>query len=233
MVPYFEQDGIQIFLGDCRDVLPSLGRECADLIVTDPPYGVAYSTDRRNGIQRRTTTIVNDIDTAVVEQAKPLMVAALRFRRHAYLFGRWEFDDLPMTSTTELIWDKGAWTAGNLELPWALQHESITFAVKRGPKVTTDGNLAVRLRRGSILRYGRPMGTDHPTAKPVALLRELIESSSRFSELVLDPFMGCGPTLLAARLEGRRAIGIEIEERYAEIAAKRLQQTVLPLESAA
>ena len=91
------------------------------------------------------------------------------------------------------------------------------------------------MRRGTVLRYPNTRGrgaTRHPTEKPVALLRELIESSSRFGETVLDPFIGSGSTLVAAALEGRKAIGIEIEERYCEIAANRLAHGALPLEVA-
>jgi site-specific DNA-methyltransferase (adenine-specific) len=76
-------------------------------------------------------------------------------------------------------------------------------------------------------------GVDHPTPKPEWLMRQLIESSSRPADTVMDPYMGSGTTLVAAKALGRRAIGIELEERYCEIAAKRLQQSVLPLELAA
>jgi DNA modification methylase len=92
------------------------------------------------------------------------------------------------------------------------------------------GNGPARLRKASVLRFQRPSGAGvvlHPTEKPIPLLRELIESSSRLGEIVLDPFMGSGSTIAAARLEGRRAIGIEVDEGYCEIAARRLEQGVL------
>ncbi len=92
------------------------------------------------------------------------------------------------------------------------------------------------MRRGTVLRSLRPhsrLVNRHPTEKPVDILRELIESSSRIGELVLDPFAGVGSTLVASWLESRRAIGIEIEERYCEIAAKRLEQEVIPIEASA
>jgi DNA modification methylase len=73
----------------------------------------------------------------------------------------------------------------------------------------------------------------HPTEKPVMLLRQLIEASSLHGDVVLDPFLGSGSTVVAARTEGRRAVGIEIEERYCEIAAKRLAQEVLDFGGAA
>jgi site-specific DNA-methyltransferase (adenine-specific) len=85
-----------------------------------------------------------------------------------------------------------------------------------------------------VLRVPRIIGAAcqrHPTEKPVRLIRELIESSSCIDETLLDPFCGVGSALIAARVEGRLAIGIEIEEKYCEIAAKRLAQDVLPLKS--
>jgi hypothetical protein len=86
------------------------------------------------------------------------------------------------------------------------------------------------MRRGSVLTVERPNGAGvsrHPTEKPIRLLRELIESSSKIGESVLDCFVGSGSTLEAAHLEGRTAIGIEIEERYCEIAATRLSQVAM------
>lgn len=87
----------------------------------------------------------------------------------------------------------------------------------------------VRWKRGSVLKYQRIHGggvDKHPNEKPVPLLRELIECSSRFNEIVLDPFMGSGATIEAAHKEGRRAIGIEQDERWCEMSAKRLSQEV-------
>jgi site-specific DNA-methyltransferase (adenine-specific) len=121
---------------------------------------------------------------------------------------------------------------GDLAIPWAGQHEYIQFAVYFPSTADRDndrGRLTARLRQGTILRVTRLTGnavTDHPTEKPVALLRQLIESSSCIGETVLDMFAGVGSTLVAARVEGRRAIGIELDERYCEIAARRLAQNV-------
>jgi site-specific DNA-methyltransferase (adenine-specific) len=94
------------------------------------------------------------------------------------------------------------------------------------------GKLSARIRRGSVLRARRANAdavTNHPTEKPVSILREMIESSSCLDDVILDPFAGSGSTLVAARMEGRRGIGIELDERYCEIAARRLSQMVLPL----
>ena len=87
-----------------------------------------------------------------------------------------------------------------------------------------SGRLSARLRKGAVIRCQRTNGQAtkyHPTQKPVDVLRQLIESSSLLGELVLDPFMGVGSTLVAAIAEERRAIGIEVEEKYCERAAER------------
>jgi site-specific DNA-methyltransferase (adenine-specific) len=94
------------------------------------------------------------------------------------------------------------------------------------PYYERDGRgLAARLRQGSILSFQRPnsrAAKRHPTEKPVGLLRRLIESSSLIGETVFDPFLGSGSTLVAAIAEDRMGVGIEIDERYAETAAKRV-----------
>lgn len=153
--------------------------------------------------------------------------------RHVYVFGRYNLSGLPLKSITELIWDKVNKNSGDLSVPWGNQHEYIQFAVYDISEVGRLSHAApARLRKGTVLRYLRPNADAvqlHPTEKPVPLLRELIESSSRIGELVIDPFMGIGSTLVAARAEGRKAIGIEIEEKYCEIAAKRMSQSVMPL----
>jgi site-specific DNA-methyltransferase (adenine-specific) len=152
------------------------------------------------------------------------------------VFGPFILDDQPrVLATAELIWDKINMSGGNTECVWGKSHERIVFGSRTHSaqnKADGYGVGTARLRRGSVLRYQRPNANgagNHLSEKPVMLLRELIESSSRFGEIVLDPFMGSGSTLVAATIEGRRAIGIEIEERYCEIAARRMAQEPLPL----
>lgn len=237
MRPYYDDGQVTLYHGDALEVLPQLPRGCAHLIVTDPPYGIRYQSGHRI-VRPDFDAIAGDEDTDVAIEGLRLALNCLppKGHRHVYAFGRYDLSSLPLSAPVELIWDKTSWSGGNLALPWGKAHEYIQFAVHRGgafDQKRNAGALAARMRRGSILRYPRIDGNvlRHPTEKPVDLLRELIESSSRIGETVLDPFAGVGSTLVAARLEGRRAIGIEIEEKYCEVAVQRLQQVVLPLEA--
>ena len=220
--PYYDEIGITIYHGDCREVLPSLSK--VDLLLTDPPYGMNWCSGRGD-----MGGISGDDGTFDVEACIRLALAQLRFHRHAYVFGPLDLSALTTAATAELIWDKGKHGSGNLSMPWGPSHERIAFAVWSPYKsAAKDGGLAARLRRGSIINVpmqnnGRGALT-HPTEKPVMLMRQLIEASSLFGETVLDPFAGSGSTLVAAALEGRKAIGIELDEAHCETAAKRLAQ---------
>src|SRR3972149_5116164 len=141
-----------------------------------------------------------------------LALKALRNNRHFYVFGPFDVKRLHQCGPScELIWDKGMMSGGNTALPWGPAHERITFGTRCRSKVNIAegyGKGAVRMRRASVLRFDRPNAArprNHLAEKPVALLRELIESSSRMGETVLDPFVRSGSTCLAAKLEGRRA----------------------------
>jgi DNA modification methylase len=126
------------------------------------------------------------------------------------------------------MWDKQVVGMGDLTSAWGRSHEPITFAVYEISKANREkgyGRLSARMRQGSVLSVPRTNGAStlrHPTEKPVKLLRMLIESSSVMDEVVLDPLMGVGSTLVAATLEERRSIGIELEEEYCEVAVERL-----------
>lgn len=224
--PYYERDGIIIYHGDCRDVLPTL--TLSELLVTDPPYGVDYQSNYTKG----SLPITGDDGTLDIISVLSTALRAIVPQRHAYIFGPMDLSTLPLFSRVELVWDKGRMGLGDLSLPWSQSHERITFGVysnRTDADRRNRGGLTARLRRGSVISCGQ-YPTHHPTEKPVLLLRQLIESSSVIGEGVLDPFMGSGSTLVAARCEGRAAIGIEIEEKYCEIAAKRLAQGALPME---
>lgn len=222
MSVYYEDDLVTLYHGDCRDILPTLGRESVELLLTDPPYGINYRSGGAHG------PIAGDDGSLDVIAALRLALPALRLKRHFYVFGPFDLAPITKGATAELIWDKGKFGAGNLSTPWGRSHEPLTFGVW-SPYVSHAGrgSQLVRLRRGSVLSFpttnnGRG-AMEHPTEKPVPLLRELIEASSRMGETVLDPFAGCGSTLIAAVREERKAIGIELEERYCEVIARRLE----------
>lgn len=223
VTPYYEDENAALYHGDSREVLAAL-RLDVSLIVTDPPYGVAYKSNRGHdhaAIQGDDGSL--DVPAVLAQACKHL-----RRGRHAYVFGPAHLVAAPLTAAVELVWDKGIVGMGDLSQPWGVSHEPITFAVYEPSKANRDkgyGNLSARIRQGSVLRVERTNGaatTRHPTEKPVALLRRLIESSSVMGETVLDPFVGVGSTLVAAAMEGRKGIGIEIDERYCEAAAARL-----------
>ncbi len=212
MKPYYDCDGITIYHGDCREVLPSLGR--ADLVLTDPPYGVGENAHR---IASRTNLAATtdygdfswDSEPASDDEITMTMAAAPR----AIIWGGNYFKVPPARGW--LVWDKQ--NSGNFadcELAW------------------TNLKMSVRIFRftwNGMIRQGEWRSAHvHPTQKP----RELMSWCLTFAPdatLILDPFMGSGTTLRAAKDCNRRAIGIEIEERYCEIAARRLDQGVLAL----
>lgn len=223
MKAYFDDGTIQIFLGDCREIVPSLDFT-ADCIITDPPYGVNWKSGR---VVKFGAICGDDGNTSLSEYIRPV-IKPLRRGRHIYCFGAKDFSDLPISGVTELIWDKGIISLGNLECPWGTSHERILFGVynlSASDRKKGGGNLAARMRKQTVLRCDRLHSEEvkiHPTQKPVRLLRELVESSSMIDEVIFDPYMGSGSTLVAAKEEGRKAVGIEIEEKYCEIAAQRI-----------
>ncbi|MGW0015513.1 DNA-methyltransferase [Streptomyces tendae] len=223
----YQSDRVTLYRGDAAALVGTL--PTVDLLATDPPYGVRWNSGFNGG--RFGKLIGDDGSLDVPGLLGALTRAHLRNHRHAYVFG-YRPDQLTqplqLVGTAELVWDKVNIGMGNLTLPWGPQHEKIAFGVHQGGKTATPrGGLTARLRAGSILRHQRPNGTGvnrHPTEKPVPLMAELIESSSRRGETVLDPFAGSGSTLVAAILTGRRAIGCELDPRYVEVAVSRLSK---------
>ena len=222
----YQSERCTLYHGDALDALDEIESKSVDLIATDPPYGVKFRSNRGQNF----TGIAGDdgaLDTSGVIAA---YVNKLKPFRHVYCFGPDVLGQIEkLQSPVELVWDKASLGMGDLSLPFAPQHERVSFAVhvpapsgrRRG-----DGRLAARLRQGSVLRCMRPNGTGvkrHPTEKPVALMRQIIEASSLVGETALDPFAGSGSTLVAAVASGRRAIGIEIDEQWLPVAIQRLE----------
>lgn len=222
---YYEDEFATLWCGDCREVLAASGRREFDLLATDPPYGIEY----RSGYGDNHEPIVGDDGSLDVLAVVADAVCKLRSNRHAYVFG-YKADDLSrapnITAAADLVWDKGAPGMGDLASLYGRSTEPIAFGVFCDSPAAARGGLAARLRRGTVLRCDiarGAIGSDHPTQKPVALMRQIIESSTLLGDLVLDPFAGAGSTLVAAVVSGRQAIGIELEEKYCERAARRLR----------
>lgn len=155
---------------------------------------------------------------------------------HLLVFCHWEswpdfYDALAHIGSVRnaLIWSKGGGGMGDLRHEYAKDYEVVLFAaLGRGRELAGQ-------RTGAVLKHKRvPSSERHfPFEKPVGLLRELVERHAPPSGLVLDPFLGSGSTLVAAKAAGRAAIGVELDEGRCEIAAKRLSQEVLELGGAA
>ena len=212
MTPYYDHAGITIYHGDCYAFLPQL---TYDVIVTDPPYGLNYESGRENALSR----IANDHDLKLRDWVLDT------WKGPAIVFGSWK-RAAPTGAHTCLVWDKGSGVGmGDLSVPWKPNWESI-YILGRG--FTGSRDSSVLTGHTMVSWNAGPASRCHPNEKPVSLLIALISKCP--SGVVVDPFCGSGSTLRAAKDLGRSAIGIEIEERYCEIAARRLDQEVLLFE---
>jgi site-specific DNA-methyltransferase (adenine-specific) len=208
--PYYEHAGITIYHGDCRDLIPNGLWFGVDAIVTDPPYGVALDTSARWPWLNDHAPIAGD-----EEPFDPSWLLA--FGGPLILWGANHYASRLPDSKGWLCWDKA--TRDGLDLRQAEIEFAWTNCVSRPRMLRHMWSGAFRAsERGT--RY-------HPAQKPVDLMGWCISLFPNDTERIPDPYMGAGPILVAAKALGRRAIGIEIEERYCEIAANRLSQEVL------
>jgi len=228
MSPYFERDGITIYNADCRQVLPFLGT--FDLLLTDPPYGIGESVKANKRAADGSERGKRGTSTMGVPNTKPKFYESSEWDRKAP--PRWFFDSVNEVAGTSIIWGVNYYglAASSCWLVWDKKNEGTDFADCE--LAWTNMPKAVRKfswRWNGMLqeKSGRDKETRvHPTQKPLPLMRWCL-GLVRDAETILDPFMGSGTTLVAAKLEGRQAVGIEINEKYCEAAAKRLEQGTL------
>jgi DNA modification methylase len=208
MKPYYEHGGITIYHGDCREILPSLGR--FGLLLTDPPYVIGASAGTGKYGREKWTATDSGWDFAVPTAAE--LTALCEATDRQIIWGG-NYFALPPTRNY-FIWDKGAGFKGRdfaeCELAWC----------------SWDANARIFAR--DPLASGDYRGKTHPTEKPVALMKWCIARSITAGP-ILDPYAGSGTTGVAAKDCGMEAVLVEREERYCEIAAKRLSQEVLAL----
>lgn len=203
--PYYSDDHVTIYHGDCREILPTLSH---DVLVTDPPYGIGWKPR------------VNHQDQTWVDERVDITFALAASN---CIWGGNYFTDLLWPSESWLLWIKrpAGFNFDNDRRSYSVCEMAWTdFGGKPHTKhLTWDGGM----------RAGDPSNREfsHPAQKPLELMRWCISLTPDTEGVVADPFMGSGSTLRAAKDLGRKAIGIELEERYCEIAAKRCAQEVL------
>ncbi len=208
--PYYNEGGMTIYHGDCREILPHLPK--VDLVLTDPPYGIEFRSNHRF---IKHDKIAGD-DCLPLDTIQYLIDEAAW--NATYVFHRW--DQLPMLPKAKsvLAWVKNNWSMGDLEHEHGRQWEACSFYALPGHKF---------IERIPDVLFANKTGNEfHPTEKPVILMKKIL--AANVGHTILDPFLGSGSTLRAAKDLSREAIGIEIEEKYCEIAARRLGQEVLP-----
>jgi DNA modification methylase len=214
-VPYYQDENVTIFHGDCREIMPQLS---FDVVVTDPPYGIGWSRGANAGRSSAAHAgILNDHDTTARDEAH----AISGHDRPAIMFGSF-YAPAPVNVKQILVWHKpnDAGVVG-----------STTGFRRDAEPIYLCGDIAKRtVQWSSVLKSTRlcireiAEQSGHPHAKPEDIVRQLIELNAG---VILDPFMGSGTTLRAAKDLGRHAIGIELDEQYCEIAATRMGQGVL------
>lgn len=212
---YYQDEHVTLYHGDCLESHAWLN---ADVLITDPPYGIAFQSSRTT--ERR--PIANDRDSTVRDEALSMWRGDIVQDRPAAVFGTWRVPK-PANVRQVLIWDKrGAGPGmGDLSTAFGTSHEEIYLIGKWAKRTSRRGSVITTESSPSELttRIG------HPTPKPVGLMEIIVDAAP--DGIIADPFSGSGATLLAARNLGRRAIGVELEERYCEIIANRLAQGAL------
>ena len=216
MKPYYDEDGITIYHGDCRELLPTLK---ADLLLTDPPYGIGISSRNTVGSSTKRNgkvILARDYGVSDWDDAPPpewLLMLMREQTRWQIIFGGNYFPLPP--SRCWLVWDKD--NSGNFadcELAWTNLDKAV-----RKLKWRWNGMLQEDMEHKEF--------RTHPTQKPLAVMKWALAQAPEGVTNILDPFMGSGTSLVAAKAAGIRAIGIEREEKYCADAAERLSQGVL------
>lgn len=202
--------------------------DAADVLITDPPYGMDYQSNfPQSG---PTEKVRGDKDTRERDDLLDRwFTLSGRLDRPAIVFGTWRVARPSWNIRQLVIWHKGDRPGmGDLSLPWGPSHEDIyimggihpgNWTGKRGPSV-----IRARTREGNATNSHTEHG--HPTPKPVLLMQDLISHTT--GDVIIDPFAGSGTTLVAARLLGRRSIGIEMDRKYADAAARRIERITPP-----
>ncbi len=217
-----KEDYNKVILGNCLDEIPKLKDNSIDCVIIDPPYGIDYQSnfkkEKHEKIDGDRSKAFNLLDKSLTE-VKP----KLKKDSHIYIFTSWKVYEKVkpivekyFTVKNCLIWNKTNWSMGDLKGNYAEKYEMIIFAIQGNRKLLGEK------RPVNVLDCSHTDNSEHPTQKPVELIKVFIENSTKESEVILDFFAGSGSTLLASKELKRKWIGIESEKEYFEVCNKEL-----------
>lgn len=230
MTPYYQDEAVVLYHGDCREILPQIGK--VEHVMSDPPYSDTTHEGARTGDRANAGVLVNFAATSAEEIRSVLSLC--RVQRWAVLTVDWQHV-LPLKMNPPVGWRfvrHGAWVKPNGTPQFTgdrpaqgWEAVAILHAGVSGRMKWNGGGLP------AVWTHCKVAGL-HPTGKPEPLLLDWVQMFTDPGETILDPFAGSGTTLVAAKRLGRKVIGIELNEAYCEVAAKRLSQGALPLDFA-
>lgn len=217
ITPYYQDEFVTLYHGDALEIMEW---RTADVLVTDPPYGVAWAAgslnDKKEVRDASVQSILSDENTEVRDKALDLWGK----EKPAIVFGSWRKPLTGFAITHRLIWHKANRQPGITKAAFFPTDEEI-WIVGRG---WDNSKATPTVLTTTESRARQPKEIGHPTPKPVGLMEQLVEKCP--PGLIADPFAGSGATLIAARNLARFAIGVEMEEQYCELIANRLSQAV-------
>jgi len=214
----------KVIQGDCLEVMKNIPDKSIDLVLTDPPYGMEFRSNHR---KEKYEKIENDNNLIWLEDFLKESYRVLKDNTHIYIYCSFHNIDIFKQEVSKLfevknilVWVKNNTGMGDLEGDYAPQYEFCIYARKGNKKLN-------RGRDSNILYFDKTGNINHPTEKPVSLMGFLIKKSTDENDTVLDCFLGSGTTAVACKQLKRNFIGIEINEKYCEIARQRLRQNIL------
>jgi site-specific DNA-methyltransferase (adenine-specific) len=256
MKPYYQDDYVTLYNGDCQEILPTIKSNTVDIVFTDPPYG--HNNNNGDLIHRREVAL-GLTKKVTQDEARPIANDSMEEMKFIVDFALSEFsrvlkkesccccccccgggpkptfawvanrmDTKGLSFFQAVVWDKGG-----LGMGWKYRrnYEFVMVAHRKGGKLKWETTSSGK-DTANVVRINKiiPSKNDHPTPKPVELVAHFLTLHGRAGDLCLDPFAGAGTTLEACKLLGIKCIGIELEEKYCEMAARRCSQDILPLD---
>lgn len=212
---------IELWQGDCLELMKNIPDGSVDLVLTDPPYGIDFQSNFR---KNKFNKIENDstVNAEFLDECKRV----LKDTGAIYCFTRWDVYPSWIEQINKrfkvkncIVWFKRGGGLGDLKKGYIYNHEFIIYCAGKNHRLNGK-------RRNDVFEFAKdaPSTYVHPTQKPVSLLKEIIERSSNEGGVVLDCFMGSGSTGVACVNTNRRFIGIELDEGYFNIAKKRIEE---------